>query len=449
LFCGGYIISPPLPSTQGRGNYDVEGVINMQKIVSKNFSIKDCHLIKVALQNNAYRSLDKLFSMDPQKVIEEVKNSGLRGRGGAGFPTGKKWEFLPKENKKPVYLVINADESEPGTFKDRSIIEKDPHLIIEGAIIAAYAIGAHKAYVYFRGEYVRQMENLLSALNEARTEGFIGNNIKKSDFDLTFHIYRGAGAYICGEETALLNSVEGFKGYPRIKPPFPAVSGLFDSPTIVNNVETIANLPFIINNGADAFARIGTKISKGTKLISVCGHVAKPGVYEVIMGMPVAKFLAELTDGTIQERAIKAVVPGGTSVPVLTAAEALRSSISYESFEETQSMLGSGGMIVIDSNTCMVQVLADIAKFYHHESCGQCVPCREGTGWIKKICDRIEQGKGSEDDIDLLIDLAKNLKGKTICVFADALAAPVISFVIKFKDEFKKHVALGRCPFKN
>ena len=411
----------------------------MKPVLSKNFDVPDAYLLKNAKVHGAYSSLNKLFKMKPAKVIEEVKKSGLRGRGGAGFPTGVKWGFVPSTSDKPVYLVVNADESEPGTFKDRAILEKDPHLLIEGIIIAAYATQARTAFVYFRGEYFRQWERFFKALREAEVASLLK--------DLTIHPHRGAGAYICGEETALLNSIEGYRGLPRTKPPFPAVSGLFGCPTIVNNVETLASLPFIIREGAGAYAAMGTEKSKGTKLISVCGHVAKPGVYEVELGMPLAKFFAEYAGGTLNERALKAVIPGGSSVPVMTSLEAVGSCHSYESLEVAGTMLGSGGMIVMDEDTCMVRVLADIAKFYHHESCGQCSPCREGCGWIKKICDRIEAGKGRGEDLNRLLAIADGLQGRTICVFADALALPVRSFVTKFRKDFEEHIEKGLCPF--
>jgi len=411
----------------------------MKKILTKNFEIPESHALKVARANGAYASLDKLFKMKPEDVTAEVKKSGLRGRGGAGFPTGTKWGFIPKNTDKPVYLVVNSDESEPGTFKDRAILEKDPHLLIEGIIIAAYAIGSKTVYVYFRGEYYRQWERFFKALREAEEAGLAGK-------DINIYTHRGAGAYICGEETALLNSIEGYRGLPRIRPPFPAVAGLFGCPTIVNNVETLASLPFIINEGAAAYAAIGTEKSKGTKLISVCGHVNKPGVYEIELGLPIAKFLAEYAGGTLEERALKAVIPGGSSVPVMTASEALKTCLSYEGCECAGTMLGSGGMIVIDESACVVRCLADIAKFYHHESCGQCTPCREGCGWIKKICDRIEAGSGRDGDPELLLSIADNMMGKTICVFADALAMPVRSFVTKFREDFEKHIRSGKCP---
>lgn len=411
----------------------------MKKILTKIFDVPESHTLKVARANGAYASLEKLFKMKPDEVAAEVKKSGLRGRGGAGFPTGTKWGFVPKGTDNPVYLVVNSDESEPGTFKDRAILEKDPHLLIEGIIIALYAIGSKTAYVYFRGEYYRQWERFFEALKEAKEAGLVGG-------DVNIYTHRGAGAYICGEETALLSSIEGYRGLPRIRPPFPAVSGLFGCPTIINNVETLSSLPFIINEGGAAYAAIGTEKSKGTKLISVCGHVTRPGVYEIELGMPIARFLAECAGGTLEERALKAVIPGGSSVPVMTAAEALGAKFSYESLEAAGTMLGSGGMIVIDESACMVRCLADIAKFYHHESCGQCTPCREGCGWVKKICDRIEEGFGREGDLDLLISIADNMAGKTICVFADALAMPVKSFVMKFKSEFENHIKLGKCP---
>ncbi|MFH0799563.1 MAG: NADH-quinone oxidoreductase subunit NuoF [Pseudomonadota bacterium] len=413
----------------------------MEHVITKHFDVPDMHRLAVAKQHGAYAALPKLSGMKPSEVVELVKASGLRGRGGAGFSTGMKWGFVPKNTDKPVYLVVNADESEPGTFKDRAIIERDPHLLIEGIIIAAYAIGAKTAYVYFRGEYARQWQRFAAAVGEAYKEGLLGKGI-----DIITH--RGAGAYICGEETALLTSIEGYRGWPRIRPPFPAVSGLFGCPTIVNNVETLSSLPFIIREGAEAYRKAGTEKSPGTKLISVCGHVERPGVYEIEMGMPLATFLAECAGGTLDGRKLKAVIPGGSSVPVLTAAEALGTKLDFESLASAGSMLGSGGMIVIAEGTCMVRVLADIAKFYAHESCGQCTPCREGCGWIKQIADRIECGKGREGDIEMMLSLADNMQGRTICVLADALAMPVKSFVTKFREEFEKHIRLGRCPME-
>jgi NADH-quinone oxidoreductase subunit F len=405
----------------------------MKRVLTKNFDVKDMHRIDVAIENGAYSSLEKLFSRRPEEIVEEVSKSGLRGRGGAGFPTGKKWSFVPKDTDKPVYLVVNADESEPGTFKDRAILEKDPHLLIEGIIITAHATGARTVYVYFRGEYYRQWERFFNALDETRTN----NLLKTPQFNIAVHTHRGAGAYICGEETALLNSIEGLRGVPRIKPPFPAVEGLFGCPTIINNVETLAVLPFIIREGADAYRKMGTKECTGTKLISACGHINHPGVYEVEMGAPLASFLANQCGGTLEEKELKAIIPGGPSVPVLTAKEALCTKLDHESLVEAGSMLGSGGLIVMDETASMPHALLDIARFFNHESCGQCTPCREGTGWIHKICSRIAGGEGREGDVDLLLSVAESMPGRTICVFADAVTTAVTSFVRKFRDEFE------------
>lgn len=413
----------------------------MQKVLTKNFDVPGMHRIAIAKANGAYSSLDKLVAMKREDVCEEVRRSGLRGRGGAGFPTGAKWGFVPKDTDKPIYLIVNADESEPGTFKDRAILERDPHLLIEGIVIAAYAINSKKVFVYFRGEFARQQQRFAEALGEANAAGIIKDAI---DCDIVIH--RGAGAYICGEETALLTSIEGYRGWPRIKPPFPAVSGLFGSPTIVNNVETLAALSFIIREGADKYRGMGTEKSPGTKLISVCGHVEKPGVYEVELGMPIDRFLSECAGGILKGRRLKALIPGGSSVPVMTADEALQGRLDYEDLAARGTMLGSGGMIVIGDSTCIVGVLRDIAKFYAHESCGQCTPCREGCGWTKKILDRIEEGRGEEGDLELLMNIADGMQGRTICVLADALAMPVRSFLTKFKEEFELHIKLGRCP---
>lgn len=419
----------------------------METILSKNWHIPNQRQINVAIQNGSYASLKKLFQMKPSEVIEVVKASGLRGRGGAGFATGMKWGFVPKDSKKPVYLINNFDESEPGTFKDRAIAEKDPHMMIEGMIIASYAIGAHTAYIYIRGEYYRQWEILETALQEAYDKGYLGKNILGSGFDLDIYQHRGAGAYICGEETALLSSLEGGRGYPRIKPPFPAIEGVWGCPTIVNNVETLANLPYIINNGAAAFQKFGTEKSPGTKLISASGHIKNPGVYEVEMGLPVRTLIEEYLGGVWKGRKLKGMVPGGSSFQVLNAEETAKCCLDFESCAGCGTSLGSGGFYIMDETTCMVKMLQFTAKFYEHESCGQCTPCREGTGWISQIVRRIEEGNGRERDLQLLIDVANNMAGgRTICVFADALALPVISYVTKFRHEFEEHIRLGRCP---
>ena len=404
----------------------------MNKILTKNLAVENMHKLHVAKEQGAYSSLVKLRSLKPSDIIEDIDKSGLRGRGGAGFPTAKKWKFLSKNN--PAYLIVNADESEPGTFKDRVLIEKDPHLLIEGILIAAYAIGVKTVYVYFRGEYYKAWKIFTDALNEVINAGLI-----KSYFGhLEIHTHRGAGAYICGEETALINSIEGKRGVPRIKPPFPAEKGLFGAPSIVNNVETLCNLPFILKEGGAAFAAIGTKDSTGTKLISACGHINRPGVYEVDMGTPVASFMAEALGGTINSNRLKAVLPGGPSVPVLKGTEALSSRFDYESMKRAGSQLGSGGFIVMDETASMPRVLNDIAGFFEHESCGQCAPCREGTAWIKKICARIVSGEGNEKDIGLLLSLTERLKTNTLCIFAKTLADSAEAFLNKFREEFEE-----------
>jgi NADH-quinone oxidoreductase subunit F len=412
----------------------------MEQVLTQNFKVLNACKLAAYLGREGYKSLHKLFGQTPSQIIEEVKKSGLRGRGGAGFPTGMKWGFISKDSGSPVYLCVNADEGEPGTFKDRALLEKDPHRLIEGIIIAAYAIGAHEAFVYIRGEFYRPYKILETALFEAYANNFLGKNVLGRGFDLDIYIHKGAGAYICGEETSLISSIEGKRGYPKIKPPFPAIKGLFGRPTIVNNVETLAALPFIISNGYGAYAAIGTEKSKGTKLISVSGHVNRPGVYEIPLGLPLITFINEYAGGVWKGKRLKAVIPGGSSVPVLTAVEAKDVLLDYESLASKGTMLGSGGMIVMDENVDMAKALKVLVDFYHHESCGQCTPCREGSGWLKKIMDRIESGRGREGDLDLLIDVADNMMGKTICVFADAMAMPVKSFVTKFRKEFEDKI---------
>ncbi|PIR17064.1 MAG: NADH-quinone oxidoreductase subunit F [Deltaproteobacteria bacterium CG11_big_fil_rev_8_21_14_0_20_49_13] len=412
----------------------------MPQVLTQNFNIMNAGRFSAYLGREGYKSIQKALSTQPLEVTEEVKKSGLRGRGGAGFPTGVKWGFVPKGHNGPVYLCVNADEGEPGTFKDRALMEKDPHRLIEGIIIAAYAIGAHEAYVYIRGEFARPAKIFEEAVKEAYENNFLGKNILGRSFDLDIIVHRGAGAYICGEETSLISSIEGMRGYPRIKPPFPAVKGLFGQPTIVNNVETLAALPFIINNGAAAYSAIGTEKSKGTKLISVAGHVNKPGVYEIPLGLPLMTFLNEQAGGVWKGRKLKAIIPGGSSVPVMTAEESKNLLLDYESLGEAGTMLGSGGMIVMDDTTDMVLALNVLVDFYHHESCGQCTPCREGSGWMKKIMDRIMNGTGEAGDLEMMLTLADNMMGRTICVFADALAMPVKSFITKFRNEFEKRL---------
>ncbi|MDD2804368.1 MAG: NADH-quinone oxidoreductase subunit NuoF [Elusimicrobiales bacterium] len=393
-----------------------------------------------------YKPLKKALGLQPADVIEEVKKSGLRGRGGAGFPAGLKWSFIPKDASGPRYLVCNADEGEPGTFKDRELILKNPHALIEGMAIAAYAIGAGTGYIYIRGEFAAEAELLEREIFSARAKGFIGSNILGSGFNFELHVHRGAGAYICGEETALLESLEGFKGQPRLKPPFPAVKGLFASPTVINNVETLAAVPAIIEKGGEWYAAIGTPKSTGTKLFCVSGPVNKPGVYELPLGVTFRDLLEKSCGGLKEGKRLKAVIPGGSSTPVLTAEEAWAVKLDYESLATAGSMLGSGAVIVIDESQCMVKLLQVLARFYHHESCGQCTPCREGCGWIEKLLNRLEGGRGTKKDIDTLVSIAEGMTGRTICPLADAMAMPVLSFVKKFRSEFEAHAAGKYCP---
>lgn len=394
-----------------------------------------------------YLDLAKALKMQPQAIIDEVKASGLRGRGGAGFSTGMKWGFLPKNNE-PRYLLCNADEGEPGTFKDRMMMEKAPHQLIEGMIISAFAIGSKKSYIYVRGEYETSISSLLNAIQEAYKAGYLGKNILGSGFDHDMDVYRGAGAYICGEETGMISSLEGLKGQPKLKPPFPAVQGYLKKPTIVNNVETLAAVKYIIRDGASHYKKFGTEKSAGTKLFSLSGNVNKPGNYEVPLGFPLKDMIHGLGGGIKNGRQLKAVIPGGSSAPVLTAAEVEKATLDYECLAQMGTMLGSGAIIVIDDSKCMVECLANLTHFYHHESCGQCTPCREGTGWLDKITKSILSGKGRVEDIDLLIKVADNMKGKTICALSDAAALPVLSFVTKFRDEFEYFVKEGKSKVK-
>ncbi|HEV8724876.1 MAG TPA: NADH-quinone oxidoreductase subunit NuoF [Candidatus Binatia bacterium] len=418
----------------------------MEKILLRNIDLSDSHTLTAYKSLGGYGSWRKIVeSMTPEQLINEVKASGLRGRGGAGFPTGMKWSFVPKDSPKPKYLVCNADESEPGTFKDRLLIEKDPHATVEGTLIAAYAIQSHTAFIYIRGELAFGASRLEQAVDEAIRAGYIGKNIFGSGYDLDVIVHRGAGAYICGEETALLSSLEGGRGWPKVKPPFPATHGLFGCPTVVNNVETLAALPWIIEHGAAAYAAIGTEKSKGTKLFSVSGHIAKPGVYEVEMGYPFKKFLDEDCGGVANGRKLKGVIPGGGSMPVLRPEEIEKVNLDYESVQAAGSLLGSGGVIVMDDSTCMVDAAWNLARFFAHESCGQCSPCREGCHWMEKIFRRIEQGEGEKGDLDLILNVSGNIMGNTICPFGDAAAMPAAAFIKKYRDEFEAHIAEKRC----
>ncbi len=416
-----------------------------EKVLTARFEQKDSYRLEGYRADGGYKALEKALGMKPEEVIEEVKKSGLRGRGGAGFPAGVKWSFVPKESEKPKYLCVNADEGEPGTFKDRYIMELDPHALIEGSAIAAYAFGSHAAYVYVRGEFKLPMKRLEEALAEARKAGLIGKNILDSGYDFEMWVHPGAGAYVCGEETALIESNEGHRGMPRLKPPFPAVVGLFGGPTVVNNVETLAYVPHIINRGADWFASLGPEKNGGTKLFGVSGHVKKPGLYELPMGTSLREIIYDVCGGIRDGKELKAVIPGGSSTPVLTPDE-IDVKMDFDSLAKIGSMFGSGAIIVMDETTCMVRAIARLAKFYAHESCGQCTPCREGVPWIHKILERIEAGGGREGDIELLLDICDNIQGNTICPLGDACAMPVRGFIDKFKAEFEKHIKQGKCP---
>jgi NADH-quinone oxidoreductase subunit F len=413
-------------------------------ILSTRFQDPEGTWLDAYLEDGGYAAAKKALAMTPAAVIEEVGKSNLRGLGGAGFPTARKWSFIPKDSPKPKYLVVNADEGEPGTFKDRYILERDPHALLEGMLIAAYAIGSHKAYVYIRGEYFRSAKRLGRAVEEAYGKGWLGKNIQGSGYDLDVVIHRGAGAYICGEETALLSSLEGGKGFPKLKPPFPAISGLFQSPTIVNNVETLACVPYILRNGAEKFASFGTPKQGGTRLFSVSGHVNRPGLYEAPVGVSLRELIENHAQGVRAGRKLKAVIPGGISAKVLTAYE-IDVGMDFDSLLAAGTMAGSAGIIVMDDTTCMVEALESATKFFAHESCGQCSPCREGTGWIYRIMRRVIAGNGTDQDLADLRAIASDMEGKTICVFADAAAWPVQSYMAKFLSEFEEHVRTGKC----
>jgi NADH-quinone oxidoreductase subunit F len=411
------------------------------KILSAKFAIKDAHKLRVAQKHGAYSTLEKLFAMPPAEVIDEVKRSGLRGRGGAGFPAGVKWGFLPKDTGKPVYLAVNSDESEPATFKDRYILVKDPHMLIEGIIICSYAIGSHDTYIYIRGEYTSQVKALQAAIDEAYQAGYLGEKVAGQDYRIDVTVHRGAGAYVCGEETALLESIEGKKGQPRAKPPFPAVSGLYGCPTIINNVQSIASLPYIIANGADAYRAYGTEKSSGTHLFGISGHVTRPGMYELPLGLPLLEVIDKVAGGVWKKRKLKGIIPGGSSTPVLLPEEAETVTLDYESMAEHKTMFGSGGIVVLDETVDIVALVKNLLDFYHHESCGQCTPCREGLGWMLKIIKKILRGEGEMADIDLLRELCDNIEMKTVCVLSAACTMPVRSYLDKFRPEFEAYIA--------
>ena len=424
-----------------------------RKILLNNIDVPGIRSIDVYRSYGGYLSVGKaLKKMTPEEVVEEVKISGLRGRGGAGFPAGMKWSFIDKKTDKPRYLICNADESEPGTFKDRYLMEKIPHLLIEGMICSCYALGANTGYIYVRGEYKYIIGILNEAIREAYEQGFLGENILGTFYHLDLHVHSGAGAYICGEETALIESLEGKRGNPRIKPPFPAVVGLYGCPTVVNNVETLANVGFIVNNGGNEYAHYGSGKSTGTKLISACGNINNPGVYEIELGLSVRDFLYDekYCGGIKNGKDFKAIIAGGSSVPILPKELILQTVagqdrlFTYESLSEggfvSGTMLGSGGFIVYDEDACIVRNTWNLTRFYHHESCGQCSPCREGTGWMENVLHRIENGQGRAKDIDLLVNIASKIEGNTICPLGDAAAWPVASAIRHFRHEFEFHV---------
>jgi NADH-quinone oxidoreductase subunit F len=424
-----------------------------KKILLKNEHVEGIQGYETYRRTGGYASVEKAVkTMTPEAIVEEVKKSGLRGRGGAGFPTGMKWSFLAKPEGVKRYLVCNADESEPGTFKDRYLMEKIPHLLVEGMITSSFALGAHTSYIYIRGEYFYIVNILEKAIEEAYANGWLGKNILGSGYDLDLYVHVGAGAYICGEETALLESLEGKRGNPRIKPPFPAIKGLWECPTVVNNVETIAAVVPIVNDGGDAYAAVGIGRSTGTKLISASGHINKPGVYEIEMGITVEDFIYsdEYCGGILNGKKLKAVVAGGSSVPILPADLILKTAngenrlMSYESLSDggfaTGTMLGSGGFIVMDETTSIVQNLHTFARFYHHESCGQCSPCREGTAWMEKLLHKVLHGHGTLADVDLLWEIQGKIEGNTICPLGDAAAWPVASAIRHFRSEFEEYV---------
>ncbi len=413
----------------------------MEKILLP--EIPNLHQIDVYMQNSGYEAVKKAFAKTPDEIIDEVKKSGLRGRGGAAFSAGLKWSFMPKTTDKPKYLCINGDESEPGSFKDRQVFEFNPHALIEGILIACYAIQAKVAYIYIRGEYHKWIKLMQKALDDAYEKGFVGEKMKENfggNFSCEIYIHKGAGAYICGEESALMNSIEGKRGYPRVKPPFPAQFGLWGNPTTINNVETIANVPYIIKNGWEWFSKIGEPKHPGTLLFGISGHVNKPGVYEAPSGTLLTDLIYNYAGGVPGNKKIKCVIPGGSSMPPLRGDSLEGVKMDAESLKAVGSAIGTGGVMVMDEDTDLIRVLARIAKFYHHESCGQCTPCREGTGWLEKVLNRIARGNGTSTDLDLLITIANNIEGNTICALGDAAAWPVKFMIERFRDEFEKAV---------
>jgi NADH-quinone oxidoreductase subunit F len=417
----------------------------MEKILLKNVDIPNSDTIEVYLERGGYQAARKaLTEMTPQEITDEVKTSGLRGRGGAGFPTGLKWSFMPQEAEGPKFLCVNADEGEPGTFKDRLLVEGDPHQVLEGIIIASYALDVHQAFVYFRGEFSQPIKLWTKAVSDAYDRGLLGENILGTDFNLDVSPYRGAGAYICGEETALMESVEGKRGEPRLKPPFPTERGLFGQPTIVNNIETLANIPHIVSRGGEWYSGIGTPKSTGPKLFCVSGHVNQPGNYELPLGTPLREIIFDHAGGMLDGRELKAVIPGGSSTPMLNA-DQVDVSMDFESLVDAGSMLGTGAVIVMDETTCIVGATLRLARFYAHESCGKCVPCRSGTPKLVQVLETIQAGNGQAKDIDTLLRICEGMRGRTLCPMGDAAINPVLSSIHHFRDEYEYHATHGRC----
>ncbi len=413
------------------------------RVISRHFGDPAARRLDTYVERGGYQALRKAFELGPDAVIDEVKASGLRGRGGAGFPTGVKWSFMPKQPTRPHYLLCNADESEPGTFKDRELIRWDPHQLLEGVLISAFAIRAGHAYIYCRGEFFETTQVLARALEDAYAGGYAGRDILGSGFDIDVTIHVGAGAYICGEETGLMNSLEGQRGQPRVKPPFPAAVGAFGMPSTVNNVETLATVPHIVTHGGAWYRGYGTEKSPGTKLFCVSGHVNRPGNYELPLGFPMMDLIEDVCGGIRDGHALKAVIPGGSSVPLLNAEECSRCTLDYEGVVAAGSMLGCASVIVMDETTDIVKQVRRMVQFYAHESCGQCTPCREGTAWMTKVLRRIEDGRGTEEDLDTLLDMSHQMTGTTICVLSDSAAAPVVSSIHKFKDEYLALIRRG------
>ncbi len=417
------------------------------RVLSKRFGLPNSESLDTYLATDGFVAFRKAATMKPEEIINEVKASNLRGRGGAGFPTGLKWSFVPRKSPHPKYILVNADESEPGTCKDRVLMEYDPHQLLEGMLIAGLAVDSHKGYIYTRGEYRYLIDIMDRAIAEEYSKGYLGKNILGTGFDFDVYTHTGAGAYECGEETALLDSIEGKRGIPRLKPPFPAVAGAWQSPTVLNNVETYCSVPAIIRDGGEAFAKLGTPKNGGTRLFCLSGHINKPGVYELPMGFNLMRMIEEVGGGMRNGKKLKAVIPGGSSCPVLKADEC-DLAMDFDTVAKAGSMLGSGGVVIMDEDTCLVRVMLRIMKFYAHESCGWCIPCREGTTWLRKVLERFHSGAGVASDIPLMYDVSKNMLGRTFCALGDAAAMPMMSFIEKFREEFEAHLQ-GECPFEH